>query len=198
MIRTTRRPLAALLAAAVVVAAAFVATGSASPSDPANLANVATANTKTPGVSSPNVLSAGLAETPVAQGSNRLENGTPQVPFYGYDGNGSLLPVYPSWTEATKTEPDKNTYLAINGLKGADPSYYYGSHFLFQGHEGGTPGYLTRINPRCCRRWPRWSARGASRGSAAAGSARRRRTWTTPSKGWCSRRSAARRAASTS
>src|SRR5262249_43719612 len=30
--------------------------------------------------------------------------------------------------------------------KGADPSYDYGTHFLFQGHESGTPGYITRIN----------------------------------------------------
>ena len=63
------------------MAAAFVATGSASPSDPSNLANVAAANTKTSGVSSPNVLSIGLTEAPVAQGANPLENGTHQVPF---------------------------------------------------------------------------------------------------------------------
>jgi hypothetical protein len=146
MMRMMRRPLGAVLAAAAIVAAAFVATGTASPSDPANLTNVAAANTKTPGVSSPNVLSAGLTEVAVAQGSTPLENGTQQVPFYGYDGNGPLVPVFPSWTEAQKTEPDKNTYLVSSGLKGADPSYDYGSHFLFQGHEGGTPGYLTRIN----------------------------------------------------
>src|SRR5262249_20916721 len=29
---------------------------------------------------------------------------------------------------------------------GADPNYHYGTHFLFQGHELGTPGYITRIN----------------------------------------------------
>ena len=50
--------------------------------------------------------------------------------------------------EAHKTEPDKNTYLVFkNGLDGADPSYDYGTHFLFQGHEGGGgAGYITRIN----------------------------------------------------
>jgi hypothetical protein len=146
MIRTMRRPLAAVLAAAAVAAAVFVATGSASPSEPPTMPNVAAANTKTPGVSSPNVLLVGLTEAPVAQGSNRLENATAQIPFYGYDANGPLVPILPSPTEASKTEPDKNTYLAVNGLKGADPSYSYGSHFLFQGHEGGTPVYLTRIN----------------------------------------------------
>ena len=50
-------------------------------------------------------------------------------------------------TEAHKTEPDKNVYLVFDrGLKGADPGYDYGEHYLFQGHEGGTPGYITRIN----------------------------------------------------
>src|SRR5262249_16945519 len=52
-------------------------------------------------------------------------------------------------TEAHKTEPDKNTYLVFkDGLKGADPTYDYGTHFLFQGHEGGVGGasYITRIN----------------------------------------------------
>jgi hypothetical protein len=64
-----------------------------------------------------------------------------------------MVPVAPFTTEAQKTEPDKNTYLVFpRGLRGADPSYDYGSHFLFQGHEGaarvnGLPqGYLTRIN----------------------------------------------------
>ncbi len=52
-------------------------------------------------------------------------------------------------TEAKKTEPDENTYLVFkHGLDGADPGYDYGTHFLFQGHEGGAggAGYITRIN----------------------------------------------------
>ena len=55
--------------------------------------------------------------------------------------------------EASKTEPDKNTYLILQGLHGADPNYNYGTHFLFQGHEtgqrdaaGNVQGYITRIN----------------------------------------------------
>ena len=48
--------------------------------------------------------------------------------------------------EATKTEPDKNTYLVLHGQNGADHGYDYGTHFVFQGHEGGTPGFLSRIN----------------------------------------------------
>jgi len=47
--------------------------------------------------------------------------------------------------EASKTEPDKNTYLVLKGLRGADPKYDYGTHFLFQGHELSA-GYITRIN----------------------------------------------------
>ena len=83
---------------------------------------------------------------------------------YGYQDNGTFLPV-PSGAikppaappfsvtitqvtpvEAQKTEPDKNTYLVLDDQKGADPNYDYGRHFLFQGHEAGTPGSITRIN----------------------------------------------------
>ncbi len=104
------------------------------------------ANPRTPGVSRPNVLSPELAEFAVAHGSTRLENGTDQIPYYGYLGDGPLLPLLPDSTaEATKTEPDKNTYLVLDGQTGADPDYSYGRRFLFQGHEGGT-GYVTRIN----------------------------------------------------
>lgn len=116
------------------------------------ITDVPTANPKSSGVTSPNVLSPELAEVVAAQGSNKLENGTPAVPYYGYNGDGSLMPApgdLPSAThkvEATKTEPDKNTYLRLNNQHGADPAYNYGTHFVFQGHEGGSPGYLTRIN----------------------------------------------------
>ena len=144
-----------LLAAAAVGAAAFVATGSASPSDPSNLANVAAANTKTPGVSSPNVLSVGLTEAPVAQGANPLENGTQQVPFYGYDGNGSLLPVFPSWTEATKTEPDKNTYLAHQRPEGRRPELRLRQPLPLPGPRGRDPGLPHAHQPRRRRRAPR-------------------------------------------
>ena len=40
-------------------------------------------------------------------------------------------------TEASKTEPDKNTYLVLEDQKGPDAGYNYGTHFLFQGHEDG-------------------------------------------------------------
>jgi hypothetical protein len=107
MIRTMRRPLAAVLAAAAVAAAVFVATGSASPSEPPTMPNVAAANTKTPGVSSPNVLLVGLTEAPVAQGSNRLENATAQIPFYGYDANGPLVPILPPRRRPARPSPTR-------------------------------------------------------------------------------------------
>src|SRR5262249_32463532 len=75
--------------------------------------------------------------------------------YYGYDNdtlNGAGQPIMVASTatgntEAHKTEPDKNTYLVFDkSLPGADPSYDYGTHFLFQGHETGSPGYITRIN----------------------------------------------------
>jgi hypothetical protein len=114
----------------------------------ASLTPVSSANSKSPGIAAPNVLSKELQEVVAAQGSFKLENPDPAVGSYGYDSNGPFvpLPAAPT-TEASKTEPDKNTYLVIKGgLAGADPGYTYGTHFLFQGHEGGTIGYLTRIN----------------------------------------------------
>jgi hypothetical protein len=114
--------------------------------------NVPSANQKSPGVTAPNILSPELIETIVAQGSNALENPTALIKFYGYDNNGTIVPTATgSRVEATKTEPDKNTYLILEGQKGADPLYNYGTHFLFQGHELGLSsaqvnGYITRIN----------------------------------------------------
>jgi len=133
-----------LTAAAVLTAASGV--GTAAQVAPGLTLHPVAANTKTAGMWSPNVLSPELAEVAVAHGSTRLENGTSAVPYYGYLGDGPMLPLAGSTAEATKTEPDKNTYLVLDGQKGADPAYAnYGRRFLFQGHEGGT-GILTRIN----------------------------------------------------
>jgi hypothetical protein len=130
-------------------------------SGPFGLHPVLAANPKIAGASSANFLPPELIETPVAQGAIPVENpatvtladgSTTTVTHYGYDGDGTLLPApgdLPSAThlvEASKTEPDKNTYLALFGQTGADPTYDYGTHFLFQGHESGTTGYITRIN----------------------------------------------------
>ncbi|PYU08998.1 MAG: phosphatase, partial [Acidobacteria bacterium] len=95
-----------------------------------------------------------LIEAIVAQGSWKLENPSDLTSCYGYDNDGPAVPLpgdLPSAihrVEATKTEPDKNTYLVLTNQHGADPNYDYGTHFLFQGHENGAnhQGYITRIN----------------------------------------------------
>jgi len=120
------------------------------------LTPVPAANAKQVGVAVPNFLSVELTEVVRAEGSMRLENGTADFLFYGYNGDGPFVPLpgdvqAPGHNvEATKTEPDKNTYLVLPDQRGADPDYDYGTHFLFQGHESGvgTPkkGYITRIN----------------------------------------------------
>ena len=93
------------------------------------------------------MLSPELAQIVVAQGSYSLDGGTAAKPYYGYTGAGPMVPALGSNVEAKKSEPDKNTYLVFkDGLTGADPAYNYGTHFLFQGHEGGSPGAITRIN----------------------------------------------------
>src|SRR5215470_10701107 len=116
-----------------------------------SLTNIPNANPKSPGMSPPNVLSPELSEISVAQGSIKMENSGPcgnttTVSFYGYDDNGPMLPALNSNVEASKTEPDKNTYLVLKRQDGADPHYDYGEHFLFQGHESGLCGVITRIN----------------------------------------------------
>src|SRR5262249_46236677 len=88
---------------------------------PPSLVGVPAANPRVAAVSVPNVLTPELRETIAAQGSMRLENGTADFPFYGYDGDGTLVPLAGALqapghnVEATKTEPDKNTYLVLQG-----------------------------------------------------------------------------------
>src|SRR5262249_16879369 len=128
--------------------------------------NVPTANTKSDGFAPASKLSPELSQVAVAQGSTKLENPSSLTSYYGYDndnlnsaGEPVMVPTATNPIEAHKTEPDKNTYLTFNkGLSGADPSYEYGQHFLFQGHEAGTQtrctnpvgtiacSYITRIN----------------------------------------------------
>ncbi|HEX2392476.1 MAG TPA: hypothetical protein VHI77_06115 [Solirubrobacterales bacterium] len=115
------------------------------------------ANARSDGYAPASKLSPQLSQTLVAEGADQLENPSPLTSHYGYDndvlnaaGQPQMLPTPTSpATEAHKTEPDKNTYLVFkHGLSGADPSYDYGTHFLFQGHEGGAggAGYITRVN----------------------------------------------------
>jgi hypothetical protein len=146
---------------AVLAAAAFVAAGGAAPPSGPQLTDVP-ANTKAAGYAPASRLSAELNQVVLAQGSVKLENPHGIITNYGYENDvaspddpsvPAMLPVGSPATEAQKTEPDKNTYLVFKqGLPGADAGYDYGSHFLFQGHEGAATvngakqGYITRIN----------------------------------------------------
>ena len=148
---TRRKKLA--VAGVVVVGAVAAAVAIASPAtDPTA---VPAANTRSPGFAPASVLSPELAQVVVAQGSTKVENPGGGISYYGYDNDtlnaaGEPLMVASTATgdlEAHKTEPDKNVYLVFDkSLDGADAGYDYGKDFLFQGHEAGTPGYITRIN----------------------------------------------------
>ena len=148
-----KRVLWALPLTLAAVGAASVA--SAQPPSAPMLTGLTSANTKSPGFAPATRLSPELFQTVVAQGAMKLENPSAQIAYYGYDndqvnaaGEPLMVPLPSAPTvEAHKTEPDKNTYLVFKkGLNGADPNYDYGTHFLFQGHESGNPGYVTRIN----------------------------------------------------
>ena len=147
------RERAALVGALAVLApAAFAASAGAAEVDANHLTNVPTAQPKQRGRVVPNKLSRELAEIPQASGADLLEGADPGVApaFFGYslysDPDNPLVAIPPSTAEAHKTEPDKNTYLDLGGQRGADPAYDYGTHFVFQGHESGAPGYITRVN----------------------------------------------------
>lgn len=148
---TTRKKSAALAVAGVVGLTAAVGATAYADDESARLTPVDTANAPAPGLTSPNRLSPELIQTVRAQGSNVVENPRDGIGYYGYvsvDNNPPLLPVAggSSPTEAQKSEPDKNTYLVLRRQTGPDASYNYGSHFLFQGHEAGSPGSVTRVN----------------------------------------------------
>ena len=156
----TRIAVAAALAVAGISALAVA--GSATPPDYPYLSNVATANTKAVGYAPASKLSTELRQLAQAQGSTQLENPTALTGFYGYQNDvvsaddptkPQMVPTAGFGNESHKTEPDKNTYLVFKrSHRGADPNYYYGRHFLYQGHEnavavnGKKQGYITRIN----------------------------------------------------
>jgi hypothetical protein len=152
-----KQAISLVVGGAVATGALFVAVGLAKPSSGSlELTNVPTANTKSDGFAPPSRLSPELRQIAVAQGATKLENTSALTSYYGYDndnlnsaGEPVMVPTATNPTEAHKTEPDKNTYLTFkHSLPGPDPDYDYGTHFLFQGHEGGAggAGYITRIN----------------------------------------------------
>ena len=151
----------ALIAGALAVAPIHALAG--------GLTHVPTANPKRTGVTSANKLSPELAEVERARGGMPLENPQDWASHFGYNNDCVqmvALPQPPGFVacapdttrvEATKTEPDKNTYLRLGGQTGADPHYDYGNDFVFQGHELGSRavptnntspqrGYITRVN----------------------------------------------------
>jgi len=133
-----------LIASLMAVPVAFSGAGAWADDE---ITGVPAANPKVLGVNSPNILSPELTGIVRAQGSTPVENPTASVKYYGYlTDRPNMMPALGTNIEATKTEPDKNTYLVLRDQTGADPDYDYGTHFLFQGHEAGSPGSLTRIN----------------------------------------------------
>jgi hypothetical protein len=156
-VKRRKQALALLCGGAMLIGSVMAAEGVASPPGWPHLTNVPTANTRSDGYAPASKLSPQLGQITVAQGSTRLENGSALTSYYGYNndvlnaiGEPQMVPTPTNPThEAKKTEPDKNTYLVFkHGLEGADGHYDYGTHFLFQGHEGGAggAGVLTRIN----------------------------------------------------
>jgi hypothetical protein len=127
-----------------------------------SLTHVPSANGKLPGLVTPTVLSPELAQIVRASGAYAVENPSTGITHYGYANVGATVPMLAtpnsvSNVEATKTEPDKNTYLRLHRQAGPDASYDYGNHFLYQGHEAGLvvnppvnnvnrQGAITRIN----------------------------------------------------
>ena len=72
----------------------------------------------------------------LAEGTDLLENPSGVITKYGLLSDGTL------------TEPDENTYVVFPHNPGGPGLHYdYGRHFLYQGHENGSPkAYVTRIN----------------------------------------------------
>jgi hypothetical protein len=119
-----------------VVTAATLLPGSASaaPDSPFTGGDQPAANPRT-GVQENGLISS-LDESSVAWGQLKLANPDTAagITHYGYDtSNGGPLTQDPH--EAFKTEPDKNAYLVLGG-----------HHYLYQGHEGGPRGYVTRVD----------------------------------------------------
>ncbi len=149
-----KQAISLIVGGAVATGAVFAGMGLAKPSSSVNLTNVPTPNTKSDAFAPPSKLSPELKQLVVAQGATKLENPSTLTSYYGYDNDKLnsasepvMVPTAANPVEAHKTEPDKNTYLTFkHSLPGADPNYDYGTHFLFQGHETGVSGYITRIN----------------------------------------------------
>src|SRR5262245_11892325 len=108
-----------------------------------NDSGVAKANLRADQLAQPNVPMPGAALVVVARGSDPLENPSGVITKLGY-----LNDFPPQTVEATKTEPDENTYLVLSHNPGGPTTGFdYGRRFLFQGHENANDlAYITRVN----------------------------------------------------
>ena len=81
------------------------------------------------------------------RGSQPLENPDTNASHYGYyTSDLPMVPLPPSTTEKTKTEPDKNTYLVFAACTAPTRATTTAAHFLFQGHEGGSNSATSRAS----------------------------------------------------
>src|SRR5262244_2480388 len=89
------------------------------------------------------IIASGFALQQIAEGSDALENPSGVITNFGYLDDSASQPI-----EATKTEPDENTYVVFNENPGGPTGDFdYGRHFLYQGHENAADlAYVTRIN----------------------------------------------------
>lgn len=127
------------LAAAALLWASSAGAGTAS-----SPSHVTAAVARVDGKPAETVLAAELEARVLASGIMKLENPGELFRLYGYADDhketsaATGVVQWPGRTiEKTKTEPDKNVYLVLDGQKGADATYDYGRRFLFQGHESG-------------------------------------------------------------
>ena len=126
------------------------------------LQNVVSANPKAAGFWSPNILSPQLIESPVAQGlfaAREPPDGHARRWHHGDSGllrlrrqrpaaagRGRSSRARPTRSRPARPSPTRTPTSCSTARPAPMPSYDYGTHFLFQGHETGTPGYITRIN----------------------------------------------------
>src|SRR5262245_29421238 len=136
-----------IMAAAIAAVPAVVCSAGVPADDPTHVPN---ANPKAVGINEVTALSPELVQVVRAAGAMPVENPTAGViTHYGYanaDAAHPMMPALGSNVEAQKTEPDKNTYLVLADQHGADTGYDYGRRFVYQGHELGANGAITRIN----------------------------------------------------
>ena len=120
------------------------------------------------------MLSPELTQVVVAQGSTKLENPLGRISYYGYDNDVlERRPASRRWCRRRRARRPRRrrpsptrtpTSSSRTGSTGADPRYDYGTHFLFQGHEGGsTRGLHHPHQPRRRRGAPRDAARDEGR-----------------------------------